>query len=146
MLMAILWVGRILKDDSVDALCDPGAGSFWYTYYLGWLESIKYPSCFDEGYAFVAQWYSGQYDLIQFPRSMRERIKPLLAEIKRIVPECDVPAGEFIASCEQGLISQEVFEREGPLLALRWALAKEGERESQEVAEEVMEEEEQGLE
>lgn len=36
-LMVILWAGRIIKSESVDALCDANAGNFWYTYVLAWL-------------------------------------------------------------------------------------------------------------
>lgn len=75
--MAIMWAGRILQNPSIDTLCADDADTFWYTFILGWLESINNFTEFTKRDAFPHTWYRSKYGLINFSRSEQKRIKPL---------------------------------------------------------------------
>lgn len=50
-----------------------------------------------------------------------------MREIKSMTPQATFPAGEFIDRCEDGTFKSKDFDKEGPLLALKWAFAREEE-------------------
>jgi len=60
-------------------------------------------------------------------------------QIKKTMPSTKFAARDFIDKCQAGEVTKEVFEQEGPILALQWALAKEEGRDKEVEQEEVKE-------
>jgi hypothetical protein len=65
------------------------------------------------------------YDLKRFSRATQQRIKALEFDIKKTIPSTRFSARDFIKRCEDGTVTAKLFDEEGPILALQWALARE---------------------
>ncbi|KAF1848816.1 uncharacterized protein K460DRAFT_404083 [Cucurbitaria berberidis CBS 394.84] len=136
-LMVFLWAGRILESGTVDGICDDECGTFWYTYICAWMESLDNPTEFTKRDAFINVWVKSKYDLITFPRTYLQRIKKLVGTIKEMVTSTKFPPSEFIARCEDHSIDEALFAKEGFILALKWALTKEGDAQPEEMSSKV---------
>ena len=122
-LMAFAWASGFKKE----YFPKPGVEKFVKLFIQAWIESLVDHREWSEGAfqareVFLDYWQGCRLDLINFRSVDVEKMKKITKELKTMPIEDSLTESPktFIEDCRSGRISDEQFEKYGPMLAIRW--------------------------
>ncbi|KAH6621976.1 hypothetical protein C7974DRAFT_214211 [Boeremia exigua] len=119
-IMAFLFVVRISHGGNIDGYCDDSGQSFFILYLRGWLP-MHWGGDQTAPDSLIKYWQDSGLDLIRFKSKPLVKAKAAISSMSQMVPEMShLEAENLIADLRSGKISEDIFEREGPMLALHW--------------------------
>ncbi|CAO2650099.1 Nn.00g013910.m01.CDS01 [Neocucurbitaria sp. VM-36] len=114
-IMAFIWMAHTMGKDT-SSFCNPNTEAFWKAY-IG-MSDFSYQE------SFLKVWHECDYQLLRFPHSAEKKIKAAVWRLRQMVTSIQhVEPENFLEAASQRRIDDAIFNREGPLLALRWVFA-----------------------